>query len=153
MIPVDESLLKDLRLSQMTAGDKQRLLADIGEVLEARIGDTLVRNLSDQELAQFEQLQSQGNAQAAEQWLLQRFPNYQQIAVQELQLLKSEIKENGRIINRTTSHEQNVIPQAQPQPAAAPQNQNPPQPPVPPRPQDSTGSGPNVPGRTINPNQ
>lgn len=103
MISVDENLLFDLRLNQMTAGDKNRLISEIGQALEARLGDTLAHAMSDEEVAQFDQLKAQGDAAAQEQWLLQRFPNYKEIAITELNLIKQEIKQNGRIINQSSS--------------------------------------------------
>ena len=132
MIPIDPNLLLDLRLSKMTAGDRDRLVREISTALESRLGDTLARAMSDEEQFQFEQLQAQGDQAAMEQWLQQRFPDLQQIAVDELSLIKAEIKENGRIMRRNSSQylfdtgfEDEVQPAQAQQPQQQPAQQQP----------------------------
>lgn len=99
MIPVDESLLRDLRLNSMSETDKNRLLTQIGNTLEARVGAAIVRKLSDAELEEFERIYAAGDPEAGTAWLQSRVPDLQKVTIDELRFLKAEIIEFGGIQN------------------------------------------------------
>jgi len=101
MFKLDNNLLIELGLGAIPPIEKNRLLAQIYETLEMRVGIKLAEGMSDQQLDEFETLmpmptdtpdaQKQKEGQA-HKWLETNFPNYKQVVADELAKLKEEVK-------------------------------------------------------------
>ncbi len=97
-IKLDDSLLKELGLDKFSDADKDAMLGRIYQALELRMGMRMVKEVGPEKLKAFEELVKNGKDQEAAQWLKDNVPNYQQIAVEELDKLKAEAKETSRKI-------------------------------------------------------
>jgi hypothetical protein len=117
---LDNELLEELGLADLSVDDKQSMLRQILETLEMRVGTSLASKMSDAQLDEFEQLMpTEGDSQEAihqkEQhalvWLENNFPNYKQVVNDELEKLKAEIKQTAPQI--VASSQQNATPSDQ----------------------------------------
>jgi hypothetical protein len=99
---LDYATLDELGLSALPQEEKKRMLAHILETLEMRVGTTLASQMSEEQLDEFEHLMpAEGDApeavkqkeQSALKWLESNFPNYKDVVSNELEKLKSEIKQ------------------------------------------------------------
>lgn len=95
-IRIDDSLLQELGLDKFSEADKNAMLKRIYEGLELRIGMRIARLVSEDQLKSFEELTKNGKDAEAAEWLKQHVPNYQEIASEELDKLKEEVKETSR---------------------------------------------------------
>ncbi len=91
MFQLDENFLVSLGLGAMPAEEKKAFLDYVYEELELRVGTELSKDLSDEQLEQFEKLADGDDQDAALQWLEQHCPSYKQVVKQELDKLKQEI--------------------------------------------------------------
>jgi hypothetical protein len=124
---LDNDLLEELGLAALSPNEKQAMLRQILETLEMRVGTTLASKMSDAQLDEFEHLMPaegddqtviQQKEQQALQWLESNFPNYKQVVNEELEKLKSEIRQTAPQIVATS--QQNSLPNNY-----APQSPNP----------------------------
>ena len=90
MFQLDDNFLASLGLGAMPADEKEAFLSYVYEELELRVGMELSKDLSDEQLEQFEKL-ANGDQDAALEWLEQHCPNYKEVVKQELDKLKEEI--------------------------------------------------------------
>lgn len=116
MIKLDDDLLEELGLSALPPEEKKKFLAHIYETLEMRVGMKLAEQMSDAQLAEFEQFIDRNDEAGALQWLETNFPNYKDVVAAEFEKLKAEVAQVAPQIL--------VASQSQPQ---APQQQMPPQ--------------------------
>lgn len=91
MFQLDENFLVSLGLGSMPAEEKEAFLSYVYEELELRVGTELSKDLSDEQLEQFEKLIDGGDQDAALKWLEGHCPNYKEVVKQELEKLKEEI--------------------------------------------------------------
>jgi hypothetical protein len=91
MFQLDDNFLASLGLGAMPAEEKEAFLSYVYEELELRVGTELSKDLSDEQLEQFEKLIDGGDQDTALQWLEQHCPNYKEVVKQELDRLKQEI--------------------------------------------------------------
>ena len=98
MLKIDENLLKDLGLASLPAEEQNQMLAQIYETLEMRVGMTLARQMSDEQLKEFEQFVDTDDEQGALKWLEVNFPDYKNVVHEELGKLKDEIKQSSQQI-------------------------------------------------------
>lgn len=116
MIKIDENMLKDLGLDALPEEERKKLLLHIYETLELRVGMSLARQMSDQQLDEFEQIidgaggddqeMSEDTQKQALTWLEQNFPDYKKVVTEELEKLKTEIKRDSQAIIEATEGEQ-----------------------------------------------
>jgi len=90
MFQLDDSFLASLGLGAMPKDEKDAFLNYIYDELELRVGMELSKDLSDEQLEQFEKLAA-SDEDAALQWLEAHCPNYKTVVQQELDKLKEEI--------------------------------------------------------------
>ena len=99
MLKIDENLLKDLGLASLPPDEKNQMLAQIYETLEMRVGMTLAKQMSDEQLKEFEKFVDANDEAGALKWLETNYPNYKQVVHAELEKLKEEIKQSaGKIL-------------------------------------------------------
>jgi hypothetical protein len=90
MFQLDDKFLASIGLGAMPVEEKEAFLSYIYEELELRVGMELSKDLSDEQLEQFEKLVD-SDEDAALQWLEKHCPNYKKVVKQELEKLKEEI--------------------------------------------------------------
>ena len=93
MIKLDDDFLAELGLAALSAEDKKEMLAQIYHTLEERVGMRLAQNMTDQQLQEFEQLMDANDEAGAFKWLQTNVPNYKEVVADELEKLKSEVKQ------------------------------------------------------------
>ncbi|MBP7018196.1 hypothetical protein KBB17_01725 [Candidatus Saccharibacteria bacterium] len=98
MLKIDDNLLKEIGLASLPADERNRLLAQIYETLELRVGMRLAENMTDEQLDEFEQFIDSNNEDGALKWLESNFPNYKTVVAEELDKLKAEIKSDAASI-------------------------------------------------------
>ncbi len=104
MFKLDENLLRELGLGSLPAQEKNMMLRHIYETLELKVGMKLAEQMTNEQLDEFEQLMPLPNDSAEEKgqkekaalsWLETNFPNYKQVVADELDKLKTEIKQSA----------------------------------------------------------
>jgi hypothetical protein len=102
MFKLDNALLEDLGLGTLPPQEKNMMLRHIYETLELRVGMKLAERMTNEQLDEFEQLmpKPEDSAETKSQkekyaltWLETNFPNYKQVVAEELEKLKSEVKQ------------------------------------------------------------
>jgi predicted RNA-binding Zn ribbon-like protein len=91
MFRLDEQFLKDVGLALLPAAEKNKMLKDIYETLEMRVGSKLADQMSDNQLEEFEDHINRKDEAGALKWLETNFPDYKKTVADELEKLKSEI--------------------------------------------------------------
>jgi hypothetical protein len=126
MFQLDDNLLRELGLGELPAAEKNKMLAHIYETLELRVGMKLAEQMTDAQLDEFEGFIDRNDEAGALKWLETNFPDYKQVVADELEKLKSEIKQQAPAIMQATMADAGQQPAA-PQPPAPPTDgQNPP---------------------------
>lgn len=92
---IDENFLEELGLGALSAEDKQKYLNAINETLEIRIGSRLTTQLNEDQLEQFNAMVDSDNDADLDKWLEDNAPNYNEIVAEELEMIKTEIREQG----------------------------------------------------------
>ncbi len=95
MFKLDDNLLKELGLGSLPAEEKNKMLAHIYETLEMRVGMKLAEQMTNNQLDEFEAFIDKNDEAGALQWLETNFPNYKQVVAEELEKLKTEIKQSA----------------------------------------------------------
>jgi predicted RNA-binding Zn ribbon-like protein len=93
MFRLDDELLKELGLIDLPPEEKKKMFNHIYETLEMRVGTRLANQMSDEQLNEFESYIDKNDEAGALKWLETNFPNYKQVVADELEKLKSEIKQ------------------------------------------------------------
>lgn len=91
-LKLDDNLLVELGLGGLPAEEKKAFLAHIYEKLELNVGVKLAEQMSEQQLAEFEQLINAGDESGAFRWLESTFPGYKEVVAEEFEKLKNEIR-------------------------------------------------------------
>lgn len=97
-VKLDDKLLEELGLDKFEEAEKDKILAKINQSLELRIGSRIAQKVSEEELKKFTELAESGKDEEAAKWLKKQVPDYQQIATEELEKIKTDIKETSRKI-------------------------------------------------------
>ena len=112
MFQLDDNLLRELGLGSLPPAEKNKMLAHIYETLELRVGMKLAEQMTDGQLDEFEKFIDQNDESGALKWLETNFPNYKQVVADELEKLKSEIKQQAPQIVEATMKELGGAPPA-----------------------------------------
>ncbi len=95
MFKLDNSLLEELGLAALPTEEKNKMLAQIYETLEMRVGMKLAEQMTNEQLDEFEAFIDRNDEAGALTWLETNFPNYKQVVADELEKLKLEIKQSS----------------------------------------------------------
>lgn len=125
MFQLDNNLLQELGLGTLPPTEKNKMLQHIYETLELRVGMKLADQMSDQQLDEFEGFIDRNDEAGALRWLESNFPDYKKVVADELEKLKTEIKDQApQIIQATMAQMQSQQPQVEnPLPLQPPQDQ------------------------------
>jgi hypothetical protein len=93
MFKLDDDLLKELGLAALPPDEKNKMLSHIYQTLEMRVGMKLAEGMTNEQLDEFEGFVERNDEAGALKWLETNFPNYKQVVADELEALKSEIKQ------------------------------------------------------------
>lgn len=93
MFKLDDNLLTELGLGGLPAEEKNKMLAHIYETLELRVGMKLAESMSDAQLDEFEAYIDKNDEPGALKWLETNFPDYKKVVADELEKLKTEVKQ------------------------------------------------------------
>lgn len=93
MFKLDDNLLKELGLGDLPAEEKNKMLAHIYETLEMRVGMKLAEKMTNEQLDEFEGFIDKNDEAGALKWLETNFPHYKQVVAEQLEVLKSEVKQ------------------------------------------------------------
>lgn len=114
---IDNQFLADIGLGDLPLEEKDLLIAQIYEQLQARVGTRIAENLSDTQLQEFDEQYIQTNdQQGAAQWLQTNYPDYPRVVEEELGRLKQELSQQAGDIRSVIQQQQ--PPQQPPQAAA-----------------------------------
>lgn len=102
MFQLDDNLLKELGLGALPTEDKNKMLAHIYETLELRVGMKLAEQMTDAQLDEFEGYIDRNDEPGALKWLETNFPDYKQVVANELDNLKTEIRQQAPQIMQAT---------------------------------------------------
>mgnify|MGYP001115699251 CR=1 FL=1 len=127
MIRIDDTLLEEIGLIALPKQERDQLLRQIYETLEMRVGMRLAERMTDQQLDEFERFIDTNDEAGALKWLESNFPDYKQVVADELEKLKSEIKQDSSKIMQTMQGQQQLQPNAAPENTWSQQRQQSPQ--------------------------
>ena len=125
MFKLDNALLEELGLGSLPAEEKNRMLAQIYETLEMRVGMKLAEQMTNEQLDEFEGYIDRNDEAGALKWLETNFPNYKQVVADELEKLKTEIKGYAPQIVAASTNQQQGPPQQSQESQVPPQQQPP----------------------------
>jgi predicted RNA-binding Zn ribbon-like protein len=114
MFKLDNALLEELGLGALPADEKNKMLAQIYETLEMRVGMKLAEQMTNEQLDEFEGFIDRNDEAGALTWLETNFPNYKQVVADELEKLKAEIKQSSAQIIASLNQQQPAAPAQQP---------------------------------------
>jgi hypothetical protein len=114
MFQLDDNLLRELGLGELPAAEKNKMLAHIYETLELRVGMKLAEQMTDAQLDEFEGFIDRNDEPGALKWLETNFPDYKQVVADELEKLKTEIKQQAPDIIQATMSEISQLPTTPP---------------------------------------
>src|SRR5437764_10019995 len=120
MFQLDDNLLIELGLGELPAAEKNKMLAHIYETLELRVGMKLAEQMTDAQLDEFEGFIDRNDEAGAIKWLETNFPDYKQVVAEELDKLKTEIKDQAPAIMQATVQDTGSQPQDQTPPEQLP---------------------------------
>lgn len=103
MIRLDDDLLRDLGLAALPAEEKPAFLKYVYDTLETRVGMAMARQLSDDQLDEFEVFIDTEDEAGALRFLEASVPTYKQMVQEHFALLKQEIKEHAEEILAASS--------------------------------------------------
>lgn len=98
MFKLDDNLLIELGLGNLPPEEKNKMLMHIYETLEMRVGMKLAEKMTNEQLDEFEGFIDRNDEAGALTWLETNFPNYKEVVAEQLELLKSEIKQHAPTI-------------------------------------------------------
>ena len=127
MFQLDDNLLRELGLGDLPAAEKNKMLAHIYETLELRVGMKLAEQMSDEQLDEFEGFIDRNDEPGALKWLESNFPHYKDVVADELEKLKTEIKQQAPAIVQATMSEVEQPPAEGAQPTSDTPAETPPQ--------------------------
>jgi hypothetical protein len=93
MFKLDNAFLEELGLGSLPPVEKNKMLAHIYETLEMRVGMKLAEQMTNEQLDEFESYINRQDEAGALKWLESNFPNYKAVVAEELEKLKSEIRQ------------------------------------------------------------
>ncbi len=92
----DDNFLQEMGLTAMPENQKQAFLDYVEEELEVRIGERISRGLTEEQLAEFDQIT---DPVAAAKWLEKNRPDYREIVSRTIEEMKAEIRANrGKLV-------------------------------------------------------
>ena len=103
MFKLDNAFLEELGLGTLPPVEKNKMLAHIYETLEMRVGMKLAEQMSNEQLDEFEGFIDKNDEPGALKWLETNFPDYKKVVAEELDKLKSEIKQTATQILATAT--------------------------------------------------
>ena len=116
MFKLDDNFLIELGLGALPPVEKNKMLAHIYETLEMRVGMRLAEKMTNEQLDEFEAFINNNDEAGALKWLETNFPNYKQVVAEELEKLKSEIKQAApQIVQQALAEAGNASPAPEPQ--------------------------------------
>ena len=98
MLRIDDAMLTDLGLGDLPEEERKKLLQQIYETLELRVGMRLAENMSDEQLDEFESYIDSSDEAGAQKWLETNFPDYKKVVAEELEKLKGEVAKDAEVI-------------------------------------------------------
>jgi hypothetical protein len=114
MFKLDDNLLKELGLGSLPPEEKNRMLSQIYETLELRVGMKLAEQMTNEQLDEFESYIDRQDEAGALKWLETNFPNYKDVVAAELEALKVEVKASAPHILAAVGDQQGQVPPAAP---------------------------------------
>jgi predicted RNA-binding Zn ribbon-like protein len=93
MFKLNNELLQELGLGALPVDEKNKMLNHIYETLEMRVGVKLANQMTDAQLDEFEAFINKNDEEGALKWLETNFPNYKDVVAEELEKLKTEIRQ------------------------------------------------------------
>jgi 5'-deoxynucleotidase YfbR-like HD superfamily hydrolase len=95
MPQLDDNLLREVGLGDLPDDEKTKALDSINEALEERVGERLVSQLDDAQLAEFEEFIKQDDPNGAYKWVKDKAPGYEQLVSEELEKIKNQVRSGG----------------------------------------------------------
>jgi hypothetical protein len=98
MNKLEETIVQDFGLDQLSAEVKKAALNDIYATIDMRVSMRLAHQMTEEQLATFDSLKHKDDKAVFTKWVQETFPKYSQIVAEELQALKAEVNNGGASI-------------------------------------------------------
>ncbi len=95
-VKIDNKLLANLGLGDLSAAEKKDLIANIQDTLEMRVGTRLAEQMTQQQIEEFERIFDEKDEDAALDWLTAATPDYEDVVDEEFTKLQLEVRKDKR---------------------------------------------------------
>lgn len=92
MIQLDDALLVELGLADLSPKDRKSILGFMYETLELRVGTALAGAMTEAQLAEFEVFVDNDDADGSSAWLAENVPEYRSVVARLFEELKAEVR-------------------------------------------------------------
>jgi len=89
---ITEKELKDIGIN-LTGDELTSLLDHLNGELNDRVGESILRELSDEQIDEYNKISETADEKVIEDWMVKRIPDFQQIVQDEISIVLSEIAE------------------------------------------------------------
>lgn len=98
----DKQLLNELGVESSNEQVQQTVLANFYETVNTRVGMALESELTDEQLREFDEIESKGDDEATSAWLRSTLPNYEEIVNREVADTKEQLRETIKSMREAT---------------------------------------------------
>lgn len=88
---IDEKFLNDVGITIASPTDRKAKIAQLNDELELRVGQAIVRELTDEEIDEFEEIYERDEDEALI-WLKEVYPDYNKVVDTFYKVLRAELK-------------------------------------------------------------
>lgn len=91
---IDESFLEEVGIKLSSKSEVSTRLEELMVEFESRVGNELIKKLSEEQVDEFEELMKNGDELKNLEWLENNYPDYQDVVKREFERFKLDLK-NG----------------------------------------------------------
>ncbi len=91
----EKELIKELNLESFSEEEQTKQLASFFRTLNMKVSMAVEDTLKESQLREFAEISDKGNDDSTMEWLKTAVPDYDQIVVNQTELLKKDIQQSG----------------------------------------------------------
>lgn len=97
---IKENNLKDIGID-LTGGELTSLLEHLNEELSGRVGEAILRELSDEQIDQYNEISKTADEDTIEKWMSKQIPDFEQIVQDEIDTVLNKLADKVGEFNKT----------------------------------------------------
>jgi hypothetical protein len=92
---IDQAFLEEVGIKIADAKKRQEKIDELSDDLEMRVGNAIARDLSEDQLDEFEEIIEKDGGEAALEWLEDAYPDYKIVVDTQFKIMRAELKSKG----------------------------------------------------------